>query len=115
MVLFTEQARRWEIPFSPQDLAPGTSGDLAGHGWGVRYVLRQHDDGRIFLEYYASNRFVWGDSRVRIYADGSIDADLPTLTAFSLVRKGEDPDQVAMRDHEKDQGALTELRDVGLF
>jgi hypothetical protein len=114
VVLFTEQARLWRVKFSPQDLRPGASGLLGGHGWRIEYVVREDPRGA-FLEYYAANRFVWGDTRTRIYADGDIQMGLATLEPFVVTRPGEDPEDAARRGRKRDERVLSELREAGFF
>jgi hypothetical protein len=114
VVLFAEQLRLWRLTLPPSKLRPGVSGGLAGHGWHIQYVIRE-DAAGIYLEYYAENRFVWGASRVRIHADGHIEANLPTLLPFTVIRRGEDPEEAERRSRETNERIMPELQKAGFF
>jgi hypothetical protein len=114
VVLFAEQLRLWRLILPPRKLWPGASGVLAGHGWHIQYVIRE-DAAGMYLEYYAENRFVWGASRVRIHADGRIEANLPTLLPFTVIRRGEDPEEAKLRSRETNERIMPELQKAGFF
>ena len=114
LVLFGEQLRLWRIKLALEDLRLGTSGQIGGHGWSIQYVIREDERGP-FLEYYAMNRFAWGAWRVRIYADGQIQADLPTLEDLTVFRPGEDPKEAERRTSERSERVMAELQRAGFF
>jgi hypothetical protein len=114
VVLFAEQLRLWGLTLPSSKLRPGASGGLPGHRWHIQYVIRE-DAAGMYLEYYAENRFVWGASRVRIHADGRIEANLPTLEDFTVIRRGEDPEEAERRSRETNERIMSDLQKAGFF
>jgi ribonuclease HII len=112
--LFDERVRQLKLPLPPHDLMSRTSGHLTGHGWYVQYVIREDARGP-YLEYYATNRFVWGDKRARIYANGDVLEDLPTIEPLIVTRPGEDPEETKRRHFEANDRVASELREAGVF
>lgn len=112
--LLAERLHEWGLEFPRHALTLATSGHLSGLGWHVQYAVGE-DRGVPFLEYYATNRFVWGDIRARIYANGEILDDLDTIEPVVVTRAGEDRFEAERAYLERNQRVASELRELGLF
>lgn len=112
--LFALQTEGWNLDRVEQGLRFGARGTVSGNGWHVQYVVRE-DDAGVFLEFYATNRFVWGDLRKKIYADGHVLEDLPTLEPIIVIKEGEDEGEARRRYQERNRRIADELAQAGLL
>jgi hypothetical protein len=112
--VFAARLRAWDLEVPTGRLQLGTAADVSGNAWHVRFVVRSDDRGS-FIEYYATNRFVWGDMRERIYADGVVMPDLPTLEPVVIIRPGEDEEEAKRSYAERNRAIADELRRAGLM
>lgn len=81
----------------------------------IYFIVSSEDGG--YVEYYATNRFVWGDRRERLYADGRVKTDLETIRPIIMwnPNKGE-TEEDARRDYdEHNRRVAEELQETGLF
>jgi hypothetical protein len=81
--------------------------------WCIRYVTGQDETGS-YIEYYAENRFVWGDIHERLYKDGRVVGDLPTFASFVVLRAGTDEDRARREQLEHNRVVASRLGEVGL-
>lgn len=111
---FVEQRFEGDFQLPWDDLVVGESGHLREDSWNMEYTVGEDERG-LYLEYYMSNRFVWGDIHERVYASGEVLDDLETIQPVIITRPGEDSDQ-KRRDYEEHNRAVAEkLREAGVF
>lgn len=81
----------------------------------IYFIVNLHEDR--YLEYYATNRFVWGDRRERLYADGRVKNELETIRPVVMwnPKKGETEEE-ARKDYDAhNRRVADELREIGLY
>lgn len=76
---FNKRFAGWKITLPEKDLNARRSGYINQEGWLIPYCFGKDENGE-YMDYYAINRW-YGDSHVRIYADGR-EEDLPTLRSI---------------------------------
>ncbi|MEN4007007.1 MAG: hypothetical protein PQ964_06605 [Methanobacteriaceae archaeon] len=69
------------ITLPEEDLNARRSGHINKEGWLIQYCFGKDKTGK-YMDYYATNRW-YGDSHVRIYADGT-EKEFPVLLDFHL-------------------------------
>jgi hypothetical protein len=81
----------------------------------IYFVVSSEDNG--YVEYYATNRFVWGDRRERLYADGRVKDDLETIRPLIMwnPNKGETEEEARKEYDAHNRRVADELREIGLY
>ncbi len=87
---FNQRFERWEIALPPEALESDQASFLRHQGWNI-WVRAGEEDGRQYLDYYASHRMS-GDSHIRLFADGERES-LPTIQTFYVLPKDGDPEK----------------------
>lgn len=81
------------------------------------YFVVDPDGPGAYVEYYASNRFVWGDRRERLHRDGRVERHLETIRPVMMwnPNKGETEEQARREYDEHNRRVADELRRLGLY
>jgi hypothetical protein len=103
-----------EVDWESLGLAPGSTGAFYIDAWNVQYVVGEDAKG-LYLEYYGSNRFVWGDLRARVYASGDTVDDLDSIVPLIITKVGQDPKETEAAYYKENRRIARELREAGLF
>ncbi len=78
------------------------------------YAVGQDEHG-LFIEYYMSNRFAWGDIHERIYATGEHLDDLETIQPLIFYGPDDDPAEKERDYDEHNRKVAENLRNAGVF
>ncbi len=76
---FNKRFSGWMITLPEEDLNAQRSGHINKEGWLIQYCFGKDETDK-YMDYYATNKW-YGDSHVRIYADGT-KKDLPALCSM---------------------------------
>ena len=81
----------------------------------INFIVNPHQDR--YVEYYATNRFVWGDRRERLYADGRLKTDLETIRSVIMwnPNKGETEEDARKEYDAHNRRVADQLREAGLY
>lgn len=92
----------------------GSKRHASASPWQMEYVVDE-DEGGLYIEYYVTNRFVWGDIHERLYATGEKKVGLATIAPVVVIKPGQDPQEKQRLYDEHNRQVAEELRAVGLF
>lgn len=85
--VFRKYFSNLEIQLPHDSFEKMEGGTLRKRSTHVTYAFGSDDKGR-YVSAYASNRFVWGATHIRIYEDGEV-IELPGLRDFTMHRSNE--------------------------
>lgn len=102
----------FELPWD--ELPLGAMGHASADTSHMEYVVREDERG-LYLEYYVTDRFVWGDIHERIYADGELVDDLETIQPVIWHHPDGDPEEERRAYEENNRQVADALRKSGLF
>ena len=79
---FADYFSNWDIRLPAEAIQDQQPGEIHSHGWTIQYQLDTDDEGRVFLDFYASHRMT-NDRHERIYMSGEIEG-LPAIKEMIL-------------------------------
>ena len=102
----------FQLPW--HDLSVGEAGHLREGSSNMEFSVEKDERG-LYLEYYVSDRFMWGDIHERVYADGTVLDDLETIQPMIVTMPGEDHDEKRREYEDHNRKVAEKLREAGLF
>lgn len=111
--LFDQYFKNWAIELPEDHLTNRLSGTIFKAGWNIRYIFGK-DDGREFLEFYATHRMT-DDRHCKIYDDGEmIDLDaICSMYVYDPMIPG-DREKSERENRERNNRIYKELETKGL-
>ena len=69
--VFADYFSNWDIRLPTESIQERQPGEIQSHGWNIQYKFGTDDEGRGYLDFYASHRMT-NDRHERIYTTGEI-------------------------------------------